>query len=217
AGQSQQARQVGGHHRRAIAEREHGVDRTRIDRLQHRVDGFPLLVIPHRDRAVAPRIVELIAAIGGVDELDAELLRGFGEHARLIPSRRRQEQYAFHSRATCSAVGSAQQYQGSFMYGMADLEGKTRSIRREVFPAPRARCASSRTVSNTASREFVRATPASVMTCRCSASTRGSRCVQGYVSVLASKGPITAAMSPSSSSLEAHVTSSRMLHCTGAT
>jgi hypothetical protein len=93
------------------------------------------------DGVVAPWILELIAPVGGVDELDAETLCGGREHARLVAGGRREQKYAFgtlrtlctlrtlrtlstlstlstlffHSRATCSAVGSAQQYQGSFM------------------------------------------------------------------------------------------------------
>ena len=38
----------------------------------------------NRDRFVAPRIFEHVAAIGGVHQIDAEPLRRFAERARLI-------------------------------------------------------------------------------------------------------------------------------------
>ena len=64
-----------GQDRRAIADREHAVKR-RVprggdDRLERRV----LLVEADGDGAIAPRIVELLAAIGREHELDAELAR----------------------------------------------------------------------------------------------------------------------------------------------
>ena len=123
-GKPEQPRQVRGHHRRPIADREHRIDRAALDRLQHRIDRAPFFVEANGNGAVAPRIVELIAAVGGVEELDAKARRRFGEHARLIAGGRREKKDALHNRATCSAVGSAQQYQGSFIYGIADLEGR---------------------------------------------------------------------------------------------
>ena len=52
------------------------------------------VVEAHRNRPVAPRIVEVIAAIGGQHELDAELGGRVVEAARLIARRRRAQQHA---------------------------------------------------------------------------------------------------------------------------
>jgi hypothetical protein len=38
-----------------------------------------------RDRAIAPRIVELVAAIRDKNKVDAKLASGFVEAARLVP------------------------------------------------------------------------------------------------------------------------------------
>ena len=59
-----------------------------------RIDRSPFFVEANRDGAVAPRILELIAAIGRVDELDAETLRRVRKHARLIAGGRREQEYA---------------------------------------------------------------------------------------------------------------------------
>ena len=68
ARQAQQARQIRRHHRRPIADREHARRPAAPRRaFSTRIDRSPLLVKAHGDRAVAPRIVELIAAVGGVD------------------------------------------------------------------------------------------------------------------------------------------------------
>ena len=102
---------------RPITDGEDAVHGARLQRLQQPVNGFPFFVKANRDGAIAPWIVELIAAIGRIHELDVVPFGGTGEHAGLIAGGGGQQQNTFHNRATCSAVGSAQQYQGSFRYG----------------------------------------------------------------------------------------------------
>ena len=106
ARQPEQARQVRGQHRRPIADREHGVDRTRLERLQHGIDRAPFFVIAHGNRAVAPGIVELIAAVGGVEELDAQRRRRVGEHPRLIAGGRGEQQDALSELASAPDLTS---------------------------------------------------------------------------------------------------------------
>ena len=71
-GQSQQPREVRRHHGRAIADGQHAGDRPRLERLQDGIDRSPFFVKTDGNGAVAPRVVEVIAAVGGVDDLDAE-------------------------------------------------------------------------------------------------------------------------------------------------
>jgi hypothetical protein len=59
----------------------------------------------------------VITSIGGEQQGHAKALGRLAEHPRLVPRRRCEKQNPFHAvynRATCSAFGSAQQYQGSF-------------------------------------------------------------------------------------------------------
>ena len=83
-----------------------------------------------RDGMIAPRIVEHMAAIGREHQLEAQTLGRFGKDPRLIAGGRADQQNRFlpslippphhptsttYTRANCSSVGSAQQYQGSSM------------------------------------------------------------------------------------------------------
>jgi hypothetical protein len=83
--QSEQSRQVRRQHGRPIADRKHGVHRAGVNGLQDGIDRPPFFVIAHGDGAVTPGIVEVIAAVGRVKELDAELRCRVREHPRLIP------------------------------------------------------------------------------------------------------------------------------------
>ncbi len=86
-----------------------------------------------RQRVVSPRIVEHVASIGGERQLKAQTFGRLGEDTGLIAGGGADQQQAsfiithpttYHpppttyTRATCSSVGSAQQYQGSSIYGM---------------------------------------------------------------------------------------------------
>ena len=120
----------GGENRRTIADREHAVKgRPPDDLLERR----RFVVEPDGDRAIAPRVVELLTPIRGKHELDAQLLGGIVERPQLIAGGRREKEDSSHvtqapfddttlsrisrrcedREATCSDVGSAQQYQGS--------------------------------------------------------------------------------------------------------
>ena len=70
--------------RRTIADDEDAVDGIRAGALENGLDGTILVVEPHRDGGVLPGILEHVAPIGREDELDAEPLGGFAEHARLV-------------------------------------------------------------------------------------------------------------------------------------
>jgi hypothetical protein len=72
-------------------------------------------VKPHRNRAIAPGIVETIAAVGRDLQVDTKTAGGVVERANLIAGRGRNKKDALHGqiRAACPSVGSAQQYQGS--------------------------------------------------------------------------------------------------------
>jgi hypothetical protein len=87
-----------------------------------------------RNGAVLPGIVQFVAAIGREHELDPTPFGGIVERAQLVARGTRHDEYPSgfrhptrdvrprtsdlrpfrHTRATCSVVGSAQQYQGSF-------------------------------------------------------------------------------------------------------
>jgi hypothetical protein len=72
------------------------------------------VIKPNGNGAIPPWVLELIATVGGEHELHAETLGRLTKHPRLVSGRRRKKQNSFHQiRATCSALGSAQQYQGS--------------------------------------------------------------------------------------------------------
>ena len=102
-----------GNDRRPIADRKHAVDRALDRRVQDRRRRSELVVEADRQRLVAPRVVEHVAAIGRVDEIDAEPLRRLAERARLVSGRRRKQQDSGHFRlrslsfrlsATASAI-----------------------------------------------------------------------------------------------------------------
>ena len=74
------------------------------------VDGAILVVEAHRDGGVLPGIVEHVAPIGREDELDAEPLGRFAEHARLISGGGGEEKNAGHGHSR--AEGEGQQGKG---------------------------------------------------------------------------------------------------------
>src|SRR2546426_6754467 len=93
-------------------------------------------------RLVVPGVFELMTAIGGEEDFDTELLRGLAKAACLVTKLAGEDKesagesssmtnvhtkdsacaivsFAFAMGTNWSSVGSAQQYQGSFKYGMA--------------------------------------------------------------------------------------------------
>jgi hypothetical protein len=88
--QSQEAAQIRRHHGRTIAHGDHGIDGPPFELFEDVIDRPPFLVEAHGNRVVAPGVLELIATVGGVHDLDAETSRRFREHARLVTGRRRQ-------------------------------------------------------------------------------------------------------------------------------
>ena len=83
-GESQGARRVRRGRRRPVAESDqsvHGPHERLLDDAPRRLFGF---VEAHRNRAVRPRVLELVAAVARKHDIDAQRLRGFREAARLV-------------------------------------------------------------------------------------------------------------------------------------
>src|SRR5260221_114343 len=159
-----------------IADDENAVEWTIGGGLEDRGHRRVLVVEADRDGAVLPGILDQMAAVGREHELHAEARGRVAKRARLIAGRRREDENTRHIRATCSAFGSAQQYQGSFRYGT--VARSRAGFDRRPARGTRARsCASALTASNTASRFAVSRVPMIAITSSCSASTRGSGCV----------------------------------------
>jgi hypothetical protein len=97
AGQAERPRDECGQHRRSIADHEQSVNGLALEGGHDDVSRPRLLVIPDGNRPITPRILQLIASIGGVDQLDSQLLRRLGEHAGLISGGRCEQQYSFHA------------------------------------------------------------------------------------------------------------------------
>ncbi len=117
---AEQAGHAGGQEGWPVPDREHPVHgpiaQGPDDLVRRRVPAVEL----HGDRRVAPRVIEAVAVVAGVDEVDGCGTRRILEGPCLIAGRLGAEQNALHDasvthqrRATCSPVGSAQQYQGS--------------------------------------------------------------------------------------------------------
>ncbi len=95
-------------HHRPVADRDHAVEsRPRRARRAPRRTRRRLRRGSARDGPVAPRIVEVIAAIGGQHQLDAERGRRLVEAARLVAGRRRAQQHATRRHPRISVTGSS--------------------------------------------------------------------------------------------------------------
>src|SRR5262249_55192171 len=106
--------------RRTIPHDQHTVEGPEARRADDRVHCGGFVIEADGNRAVLPRVIEVVAPIGREDELDAKMPRRVAECARLVSGGGGEEKNAavgVHTRATCSELGSAQQYQGSFRYG----------------------------------------------------------------------------------------------------
>ena len=73
---------------RPIADDQHSIDRRSLRGRDHGGDGRRFLVEPNRDRRIAPRIFDHVAAIGREDQLHPEPRGRIAERAGLIPRRR---------------------------------------------------------------------------------------------------------------------------------
>src|SRR5215204_4607445 len=157
------------------------------------------IVEPYRYRAVAPRVVQLVAAIRREQQIDPERRGRVVERPQLIAGRMREDQYPCHRyiRATCSVLGSAQQYQGSFRYGTAARDS---SGGRDGGTMPAASCAISHTCAKTSSRGALSREPTSRSSACCSTSTRASGWRHRCASDAALK-PVTSARTSGSSSI----------------
>ena len=83
-GESQCARGVRRRRRRPVAESDqpvHGPHERLLDDAPRRFFG---LVEAHRNRAVRPRVLELVAAVARKHDIHAQRFRGFREAARLV-------------------------------------------------------------------------------------------------------------------------------------
>ena len=93
---AQAAPNVGRCNRGTITKRENSIDVLTShhfqDRIGCRIGRFKM----DRDRAIAPRIVELVAAIRDKNKVDAKLASGFVEAARLVPEFSGEDEESWH-------------------------------------------------------------------------------------------------------------------------
>ena len=134
----------------------------------------------HRHRRILPGIVERVAAVRREDQIDAEPRRGVVERPQLVAGRGRETGGCARCggapnqiSATCADVGSAQQYQGSFRYGMA-ARGRPAARRGGAASGRRPRARRPRPARTSRSAAPRRAAPTSARDLLCSRSTRGS-------------------------------------------
>src|SRR5437016_4207056 len=92
---SKTARGVSGSGSGAVTESKNSGDILAAKRLHDCVGSCLRRFEMHGDGLVAPGILELVASIGDVDKLDAELARGVFEAARLVTELRGKKQQAF--------------------------------------------------------------------------------------------------------------------------
>ena len=163
-------------------------------RLEDRGDRRVLVVEANRDRVVLPRILDQVTPIGREDELHAEPRRR-PRRTRASGSRSSSPEQP-GSRSIAHRFWNTSQQSHLLCIGLRSTvpglvqvrHGRTGARGARVGRAtgrPARSCASARTSSNSGRRSAVSRMPTSAMTSRCSASTRGSGCVQRYVSVSA--------------------------------
>src|SRR2546429_2526741 len=164
---SESARSIGRSGRGTISERQHSRHFLAAQFFYHPVRSFLGRLEVRGNGLIAPGIFQFVAAIGDVNELDAQFARRFLKAPRLVAQFRREEQQAFGgvigcrghrlsvqtndsvcgkdcfasaSRTNWSCVGSAQQYQGSLRYGIAGRDTRTGRAASSVS-TPAASCA----------------------------------------------------------------------------
>ena len=81
---SQGPRRESGRRRGPVAQRDQAVHRAHQRLLHDAPRSLLRLIEAQRNRAVRPRIFELVAAVAGKHDIDAQRLRGFRETARLV-------------------------------------------------------------------------------------------------------------------------------------
>jgi len=79
-----------------IAHRQHAGKRRTPGLANDRRDRGLLIVEAHGYRAIAPRVVERLAAIGRERDVDAQTFGRLAERSRLVPGGGRDEKYAGH-------------------------------------------------------------------------------------------------------------------------
>ena len=81
-------------HHRAVTHCEHPVEPRAPQCVEHGRRRGGLVVKPHRDGPITPRVVESIASIGGQHKVHAEARGGLVERPRLVARGRRAQQHA---------------------------------------------------------------------------------------------------------------------------
>src|SRR5467141_249917 len=107
---------VGGGNSRTVAEGENSVHILAAKRLHHGVRGHLRIFEMYRDGAVAPGIFQLMAAIGDVNELYAQLERRFFKTSRLVTELPGEEQQSFGWRGHVGGVSAPESHKALGCY-----------------------------------------------------------------------------------------------------
>ena len=92
---SHAARSVSGSRGGTVAKSENPADILTANCFHHGVGGNFRVFEVDGDRIIAPRIFQLMAPIGDVNEMDAEFVRGVFKTARLVSQLRGEEEQSF--------------------------------------------------------------------------------------------------------------------------
>src|SRR5882762_745522 len=92
---SQTARGVSGSRGRPVTESKNSADILAAKRFHHGVGSHLRRFEMHGDGLIAPRIFQLVASVGGVNKLHAQLVRGIFITVCLVTQFRRKEQQSF--------------------------------------------------------------------------------------------------------------------------
>src|SRR6266481_9913291 len=93
---TQAARDVGRCNRGTIAEREHSIDVLTSHRLQDRIGCCLRRFEMRGNRTIAPRVIQLVAAIRHKDKFNAQLASGLVEATRLVAEFRSEDKESQH-------------------------------------------------------------------------------------------------------------------------
>ena len=81
-----------------IADDQDAVDRMGAGPIEDGGDGPVLVVEPHGDGRVLPRVLEHVAAVGRKNKIGADPRRGISEASGLVARRRGEEEDPLHTR-----------------------------------------------------------------------------------------------------------------------
>src|SRR4029079_13079637 len=104
---------------RPVADGDDAVRRRRGHRIDNAAERRALVVKSNRDRLVPPGVLELIAAVAGEYETNAERAGSLAERSNLITRCGSDDEDPLHTSRMSSGDGSAQQYQFSESTGTA--------------------------------------------------------------------------------------------------